>query len=236
MKRILSFFKSDVGRIIVSGILFVMGLSFPESYKYVKLALYLLSLAFCGLPVFIGAVRGILRRDLLDEKFLMSVASIGAFFVGEWSEGVAVMLFFLVGEFFEHKAVGKSRKSIRSLMDIRPDTACVLKHGKEEILDADEVEVGSVIVIRTGERIPIDSVVVSGSADVDTSAITGEAVFLQQKPSAWQRSLPPQEFLSLLKTRTKENHAPRISLPHLQEYILQSLCRLRYALRLFRLF
>ena len=164
MKRILSFFKSDVGRIIVSGIFFVMGLSFPESYKNVKLALYLLSLAFCGLPVFMGAVRGILRRDLLDEKFLMSVASIGAFFVGEWSEGVAVMLFFLIGETFEHSAVRRSRNSIRALMSIRPDEATLFNDGAEETVYADDVEVGSVIVISPGERVPLDCQVISGAS------------------------------------------------------------------------
>ena len=176
MKRILSFFKSDVGRIIVSGIFFVMGLSFPESYKNVKLALYLLSLAFCGLPVFMGAVRGILRRDLLDEKFLMSVASIGAFFVGEWSEGVAVMLFFLIGETFEHSAVRRSRNSIRALMSIRPDEATLFNDGAEETVYADDVEVGSVIVISPGERVPLDCQVISGASEIDTSAMTGESI------------------------------------------------------------
>ena len=104
----------------------------------------------------------------------MSIASIGAMIVGEWREGVAVMLFFLVGETFEHYAVRRSRASIRSLMDICPDEACVLTNGGEEIVDAEDVEIGSIIVIRPGERVPIDSVVISGSADVDTSSMTGE--------------------------------------------------------------
>ena len=126
--------------------------------------------------MFIDAVRGILRRDLLDEKFLMSIASIGAMVVGECREGVAVMLFFLVGETFEHYAVRKSRASIRSLMDICPDEARVLTDDGEETVDAEDVEVGSIIVIRPGERVPIDSVVTQGTADVDTSSMTGEPI------------------------------------------------------------
>lgn len=127
-----------------------------------------------GGKVFVDAIKGILRRDLLDEKFLMSIASIGAMIVGEWSEGVAVMIFFLVGETFEHYAVRKSRSAIKSLMDICPDEACVLVDGVEQTVDAEDVEVGSTIVIRPGERVPIDSVVTFGSADVDTSSMTGE--------------------------------------------------------------
>jgi len=178
MKKLLSFINSELGRIIFGFSLFISALlvDFLTDYSYLALGLYIAALLISGYSVFLDAIRGILRRDFLDEKFLMLIASVGAMIVGEWSEGVAVMLFFLVGEFFEHKAVGKSRKSIRALMDIRPDTACVTTDGVEEILDADDVEVGSLIVIRQGERIPIDSVVVSGSADVDTSAITGESI------------------------------------------------------------
>lgn len=178
MKKLLSFINSELGRIIFGFSLFISALlvDFLTEYSYLALGLYIAALLISGYSVFFDAIRGILRRDFLDEKFLMLIASVGAMIVGEWSEGVAVMLFFLVGEFFEHKAVGKSRKSIRALMDIRPDTACVTTDGVEEILDADDVEVGSLIVIRQGERIPIDSVVVSGSADVDTSAITGESI------------------------------------------------------------
>ena len=132
-----------------------------------------------GLQVFIDAVKGIFRRDLLDEKFLMSIASIGAMFVGEWHEGVAVMLFFLVGEFFEHKAVQKSRNSIKALMDIRADEASVLTDDGEEIMDADDVAEGSVIIIRAGERVPIDSLIIKGTADIDTSALTGESIPVQ---------------------------------------------------------
>lgn len=175
MKRLLTLLKSDVARIIVALIFFVSALIIEQYISpYVGLVLYIVALIICGGKVFIDAIRGILRRDLLDEKFLMSIASIGAMIVGEWREGVAVMLFFLVGETFEHHAVRKSRASIRSLMDICPDEACVLTDDGEETVDAEDVEVGSTIVIRPGERVPIDSVVIFGSADVDTSSMTGE--------------------------------------------------------------
>ena len=175
MKRFLSLLKSDVAKIICALFFFISALIFEQyASSYGALALYTAALIISGGRVFIDAVRGILRRDFLDEKFLMSIASIGAMIVGEWSEGVAVMLFFLVGETFEHHAVRKSRASIRALMDICPDEACILTDDGEEIVDAEDVEIGSIIVIRPGERVPIDSVVVFGSADVDTSSMTGE--------------------------------------------------------------
>lgn len=177
MKRLLNILKSDIARIIISLIFFISALILEQYISpYGTLALFLSALLISGYRVFIEAVRGILRRDLLDEKFLMSIASIGAMIVGEWREGVAVMLFFLVGETFEHYAVRKSRASIRSLMDICPDEACVLTEDGEETVDAEDVEVGSIIVIRPGERVPVDSVVTFGSADVDTSSMTGESM------------------------------------------------------------
>lgn len=181
IKKVISLAFCELGRIIIGLLLFAAALiterlTEGEGFPVAAFLLYLFSLLVAGLPVFVDAVRGILRRDLLDEKFLMSIASVGAMIIREWSEGVAVMLFFLVGEYFEHKAVSRSRNSIRALMDIRPDEACVLKDGVEETVDADDVAVGSVIVIRAGERVPIDSVVLTGSADIDTSALTGEAI------------------------------------------------------------
>lgn len=185
MKRFLSFLKSDVAKIICALIFFISAIIFEQNTsRYGALALYLVSLIISGGEVFLGAVKGILRRDLLDEKFLMSLASIGAMIVGEWSEGVAVMLFFLVGETFEHYAVRKSRSSIRALMDICPDEACVLTDDGEEIMDAEDVEIGSIIVIRPGERVPIDSVVILGSADVDTSSMTGESLPVSVAPGS----------------------------------------------------
>ncbi len=177
MIKIKDFLISEIGRIIAGALFFASALIFDFfKYSVVALILYIIALLIAGTAVFIDAVRGILRRDLLDEKFLMSIASVGAMILGEWSEGVAVMLFFLIGEYFEHKAVNKSRKSIKALMDIRPDEATLLIDGVESVIDADDVEVGSHIVIRAGERIPLDSEVISGSADVDTSALTGESI------------------------------------------------------------
>ncbi len=175
MKRLFLFLKSDIGRIVTAAILFISALIIEQTLSpYSSLVLYTAALLVSGCTVFIDAVRGIMRRDLLDEKFLMSIASIGAMIVGEWREGVAVMLFFLVGETFEHHAVRRSRASIRALMDICPDEACLLTDEGEERVDAEDVEIGSTIIIRPGERVPIDSVVILGSADVDTSSMTGE--------------------------------------------------------------
>ncbi len=175
MKRLFLFLKSDIGRIVTAAIFFISALIIEQTLSpYSSLVLYTAALLVSGCTVFIDAVRGIMRRDLLDEKFLMSIASIGAMIVGEWREGVAVMLFFLVGETFEHHAVRRSRASIRALMDICPDEACLLTDEGEERVDAEDVEIGSTIIIRPGERVPIDSVVILGSADVDTSSMTGE--------------------------------------------------------------
>lgn len=151
-----------------------------------SLIFYLVALLISGGEVFIDAVRGIFHKKFLDEKFLMSIASIGAVCIGEYAEGVAVMIFYLVGEYFQKRAVEHSRNSIRSLMDIRPDEATVLRDGKEERVDADDVAVGETIVIRAGERVPLDAKITSGTADVDTSALTGESI---------PRSVGPEDTL-----------------------------------------
>lgn len=151
-----------------------------------SLIFYLVALLISGGEVFIDAVRGIFHKKFLDEKFLMSIASIGAVCIGEYEEGVAVMIFYLVGEYFQKRAVEHSRNSIRSLMDIRPDEATVLRDGKEERVDADDVAVGETIVIRAGERVPLDAKITSGTADVDTSALTGESI---------PRSMGPEDTL-----------------------------------------
>ncbi len=180
-----SFFKKEINRIILALVFFVPAFVLEhisegasEHTEYIiALSLYLVALLISGVPVFFSAVRGIIRGDFLDEKFLMSIASVGAMIIGEMSEGVAVMLFFLVGEYFEHRAVAHSRKSIRALMEIKPDEATVvLEDGSEEVVDAEDVAVGSIIVIRAGERVPVDAQVIWGSADINTSAITGEAM------------------------------------------------------------
>ena len=140
------------------------------------LAVYLAALAVSGCTVWLAAVKGILRRDLLDEKFLMTVASVGAFIIGSYAEGVAVMLFFLAGEYFEHQAVARSRKSIRALMDVRPDRAIRLLDGTEEEIDADDLSIGETVVIRPGDRVPVDCTVLDGVALIDAAALTGESV------------------------------------------------------------
>ena len=174
LKKIIN---SRGSRIATTAILYALALLLEGlNYPIASLIFYILALIVCGGEVFLGAIKGILRRDLLDEKFLMSIASIGAMIIGEYREGVAVMLFFLVGETFEQMAVRKSRSSIRSLMDICPDEASILVDGEEITVDAEDVEVGSTLVIRPGERVAVDCIVISGSADVDTSSMTGESM------------------------------------------------------------
>ena len=177
MKKARKLAKNELFGIITGAALFIPALVLERlEFNTGSLLLYILALLFAGFGVFSDALRGILRRDLLDEKFLMSIASIGAMIIGERSEGVAVMLFFLVGEYFEHRAVAKSRRSIRSLMEIKPDEATVIRDGIEERALAEDVEVGETIVIRPGERVPLDCEIVSGASSVDTSALTGESL------------------------------------------------------------
>lgn len=145
-------------------------------FSTASIIFYALALAASGCRVFLDALRGIFRGDFLDEKFLMSIASLGALLIGEYTEGVAVMLFFLVGEFFEHRAVRKSRNSIKALMAINADEAQILKDGIEQTVDAEDVRIGDVLIIRPGERVAVDCEIISGESDIDTSAMTGESV------------------------------------------------------------
>lgn len=177
MKRILKFLKGEPFRIVTGLSLFIPAFFLEHlGVAVTPVILYILSLLVAGTPVFYDAVRGIIRLDFLDEKFLMSIASVGAMVIGEMGEGCAVMLFFLVGEYFEHKAVAKSRKSIKALMDICPDEARVITDDTEEMQDCEDVEIGSLILIRPGERVPIDILVISGSTDIDVSHLSGESV------------------------------------------------------------
>lgn len=166
---------NPIFQIAASLILLIIGALAAKALPYFSLAVYILALAAVGWPVLLDAVRGILRRDLLDEKFLMCIASIGAMCIGDYTEAVAVMLFYCVGEYFQERAVKKARSSIRSLMDICPDTATVLTEEGECEMDAEDVEIGATLLLRAGDRVPLDAKILSGEADLDTSALTGES-------------------------------------------------------------
>ena len=142
-----------------------------------KFALYMIPYLVIGYDILKKAGKGILNRQVFDENFLMAVATVGAILLGEYTEGVAVMLFYQIGELFQSYAVGKSRKNISELMDIRPDYANVEgEDGKLVQVDPDEVEIGSIIVVEPGEKVPIDGVIVEGKTTLNTSALTGESV------------------------------------------------------------
>ena len=143
---------------------------------YVELALYMIPYLIIGYDILQKAGKGILNRQVFDENFLMAVATVGAIVLGEYVEGVAVMLFYQIGELFQSYAVGKSRKNISELMDIRPDYANIEVDGELTEVDPDEVEVGSVIVVKPGEKVPIDGVIVEGHSSLNTSALTGESL------------------------------------------------------------
>ena len=131
-----------------------------------------------GYDILQKAFKGIRNKQVFDENFLMAVATVGAILLGDYSEGVAVMLFYQIGELFQSYAVGKSRRNISELMDIRPDYANIEVDGKLEQIDPDEVEIGTVIVVQPGEKVPIDGVIIDGVSTLNTSALTGE----MQKP------------------------------------------------------
>ena len=163
-------------KIIISAILFVLALVIQFSNEWINNGLFIISYLVVGCEILKKAVRNIFRGKVFDENFLMAVATIGAFAIGEFPEAVAVMLFYQVGELFQSYAVDKSRKSIASLMDIRPDYANIEKDGKVEKVDPDEVKIGDIIIVKTGEKIPLDGVVVEGTSSLDTMALTGESV------------------------------------------------------------
>ena len=163
-----------IGRLIISAIFFALALIIKTEWKI--FILFIISFILAGGDVVKRAARNILKGNVFDENFLMSIASIGAFLIGEAPEGVAVMLFYQVGGAFQDYAVGKSRKSITNLMNIRPDYANV-KAGDELVrMDPDDVKVGDIIVVKPGERVPLDGKVIDGTSMVDTSALTGESV------------------------------------------------------------
>ncbi len=167
--------KNILYRIIIAAILMLI-LHFIPATGVLFFALYIIPYLVIGYDILRKAALGIIHGEVFDENFLMSVATIGAFILGEYSEGVAVMLFYQIGELFQSYAVGKSRKNIASLMDIRPDYANLANGDSYEQVDPDEVPIGSVIVVLPGEKIPIDGVVCDGTSTLNTSALTGESV------------------------------------------------------------
>ncbi len=144
--------------------------------RYLGLSGYLIVYVAISYDIIKNAILNTIHGSMLDENFLMMIASVGAFFIGSYSEGVAVMLFYQIGEWFQSYAVGKSRDSIKELMSIRPDHAIVLRDGSEEEVDPDDVEVGETIIVRPGERIPLDGVITEGISSLDTMALTGESL------------------------------------------------------------
>ena len=154
---------------------------FPSAGRWIRFACYLIDYFIVGYDILRKAAKGIKNRQVFDESFLMAVATIGAMALaiyenGEYLEAIAVMLFYQIGEWFQGYAVGKSRRNISNLMDIRPDYANVERNGKLEKADPDEVEIGSVIVVQPGEKVPIDGIIVEGSSSLNTSALTGESL------------------------------------------------------------
>ena len=162
-------------RIIAAAVLLV-GFSLLSVEGYLRFGLFMIPYAIIGYDILKKAVKGVRNRQVFDENFLMAIATVGAILLGDYKEGVAVMLFYQIGELFQSCAVGKSRRSISSLMDIRPDYANVERDGVLEQVDPDEVEPGTVIVVQPGEKIPIDGVILEGKASLNTSALTGESL------------------------------------------------------------
>ena len=171
--------KKVLKRIILSAILiiaFAVAGNFVSIPKVLEFVLYLIPYLVIGYDILKKAWKGICNKQVFDENFLMAVATVGAIALGDYKEGVAVMLFYQIGELFQSYAVGKSRRNISDLMDIRPDYANIEKDGQMEKVDPDEVEIGTVIIVQPGEKVPIDGVVVEGHSSLNTSALTGESV------------------------------------------------------------
>lgn len=167
--------KTMLFRIIAAAILIIL-FSFLPLEGYLRFGFFLIPYLTIGYDILRKAWKGIRNRQVFDENFLMAIATLGAILLGEYTEGVAVMLFYQIGELFQSYAVGRSRRSISDLMDIRPDYANVERNGQLEKLDPDEVEIGSVIVVQPGEKVPIDGIVINGKTALNTSALTGESL------------------------------------------------------------
>lgn len=173
--------KRLLTRIIVAAALFLAG-NFIPLPEWAEMGVFLICYAVAGWDIVWKAITNILHGQVFDENFLMTIATVGALILGEHSEGVAVMLFYQVGEWFQSYAVSKSRKSITSLMDIRPDYANIEKDGKLVQVDPDEVQIGDTIVVKPGERVPLDGKIIKGTSALDTSALTGESMPREVEP------------------------------------------------------
>lgn len=168
--------KKRARKIVIALVLFVIALLIPFPYKWINNVVFIASYLIVGLEIVLKAIRNITRGKVFDENFLMAIATIGAFGIGEFPEAVAVMLFYQVGELFQSYAVDKSRKSISSLMDIRPDYANVKKENEVLKVSPEEVKIGELIVVKPGEKVPLDGVIEEGKSMLDTSSLTGESM------------------------------------------------------------
>ena len=168
--------KKVLIRIIAAAVLVAVCYFIPIENPYLRLAVFMVPYLVIGYDILRKAVLGVVHGEVFDENFLMATATVGAILLGEYMEGVAVMLFYQIGELFQSYAVGKSRRNISQLMDIRPDYANIEVDGQIEQVDPDEVEIGTIILVQPGEKIPIDGVVTGGSASLNTSALTGESL------------------------------------------------------------
>ena len=169
--------------IVISAILFVIALLVKMNLT-LQLILMLIAYILVGKDTVLGAIKNLEKGDFLDEKFLMTIATLGAILIGEYPEAVAVMLFYEVGELFQGYAINKSRKSIADMMDIKPEYANVIRNNKSQKVDPDEVQIGETIEIKPGERVPLDATVVKGESTLDTSALTGESVPVEVREGA----------------------------------------------------
>ena len=167
--------KKMLIRIIIAAVLIVVFSLLPAE-GYLRFVLFMIPYLVIGYDILKKAFKGILNKQVFDENFLMAVATVGAILLGDYSESVAVMLFYQIGELFQSYAVGKSRRNISELMDIRPDYANIEKDGTLEQVDPDEVEIGTIIVVQPGEKVPIDGVITEGTSTLNTSALTGESL------------------------------------------------------------
>lgn len=167
--------KKMLTRILIAAIM-VAALSLAPVQGYLRAVLYMIPYLVIGYDILLKAWKGIRNRQVFDENFLMAVATVGAICLGDFKEGTAVMLFYQIGELFQSYAVGKSRRNISELMDIRPDYANVERNGSLEKVDPDEVEIGSIIVVQPGEKVPIDGIITEGKTTLNTSALTGESL------------------------------------------------------------